>query len=112
MSVSLKLAKVLIENKTFGLAYNVSVSVMRGQTPEVTKEIELCTFKEHNAISDKDEFEDYTTCISNVPFPTPGRILQSEDKLVKVTKIASLVVNNSLVLRLKLLQHYHCLFYL
>ena len=103
MSVSLKLVEVLMKDRSFGLAYDVSVSVMRGQIPYVTKVIELCTFKEDTAVSDEDEFEDFTTCISNIPFPSPGGVLESVDKLVKVRHIASLVVKDSLVLRLKLL---------
>ena len=65
--------------------------------------IELCTVKEDTAVSGEDEFEDFTTCISNIPFPSPGGVLESVDKLVKVRHIASLVVKDSLVLRLKLL---------
>ena len=81
---------------------------MQGQTPYVTKVIKLCTFKINSVFSDEYKFEDYTTCVSNIRFPSPGSVLESEDKLANVRCITSLLVKDSLVLQLKLLQHHHC----
>ena len=107
VSVSLELLEVLKKEESFGLAYNVSVAALQEGTPDTTKTMELCTFWEKSLFSDEDEFQDYTTCSSYKYYPSTGGVLQSVEKFIKVEDITSLLVDGSLVMGLKLLQHRH-----
>ena len=97
---------ILVEGeKDYWLAYSVSVSAMQQQVPYTTGVLEVCTIRRSDSDSSEDEFR--PTCSYEMPFPSTGEALQSEEMFVEIEDISLLLVDDSMRVDLKLLQHDH-----
>jgi len=106
VSLSLILVEVL-EDRNFWLAHDVSVSAMQQQTPYTTKTLELCTFRRILSDSDSSEDEFEPRCFYEMQFPSAYEALLSKEMFADIEDISTLLVDDSMRVDLKLLQHDH-----
>ena len=107
MSVCLRLTEVVTQEENILLKYNLSVTAVGKHASSTPKTMELCFYKvgaNHSPI----HFALYSLpCTSSSPLPSPGEVLRSEELFLKIEEANSLLVNDSLTLELKLLEHQH-----
>ena len=48
-------------------------------------------------------------CLAYFPFPSPREVMRSEELFIEIEKTNSLLVKDSVILELKLLEHIHYL---
>ena len=101
VSVSLKLMEVVQKEENMELQYNVSVTAIGQHTSATPKVLEVCT----DRVGDKGIMMSIKPCSARFPFPSPGEILQSEEKFLEIED--SLLANDAMTLELKLLEHQH-----
>ena len=102
VSVSLILTEVVQKEEDMCLQYNVSVAAI-GQHTSAT--LELCTIRYgDNSIFGTSQD---TRCCANFPFPSPGKVLRSEELFLEIEEANSLLQNDVMTLELKLLEHQH-----
>ena len=96
VSVSLILTEVVKKEEHTWLEHNVSVAAIGQERSAMHKTLELCTSSYM--------YGGYL-CSANFPFPSPGEVLQSDELFLKIEEANSLLVNNAMILELKLLEH-------
>ena len=103
VSVSLILTEVVEKEEHIYLEYNVSVAA-RGQHISTTHKIlELCTPRAED--NSGYVVPPQPPCSARFPFPSPGEVLRSEELFLEVEHANCLIVNDSVILGLKLLKH-------
>ena len=94
ISVSLILKEVVKKEEDMDLEYNVSVAAIGEHRAATSKTLELCT-------------GDYYFCSAFFPLPSPGEVLRSEEQFLEIEEANSLLQNDAVTLKLKLLEHHH-----
>ena len=107
ISLSLVLLNILEESETFWLGHNISFAVLQGRKPAVgmTQTLELCTFRDSS--SESDCFSEHTLCSFAISRPKEGEVLCKKDFPIIVNEFSSLLVDDSMIIELKLRKHRH-----
>ena len=93
VSVSLILTEAVKKEDYMELQYNVSVAAIGQHRSAMHKTLELYSSKKN------------CSCSACFPCPSPGEVLQSEELFLEMEEANSLLVNDSIILELKLLKH-------
>ena len=102
VSVSLILMEVVQKEEDMYLEYNVSVAAIGQHRSATPKTLELCTYR----MGDNDRFSFIASaCCAHFPFPSPGKVLRSEELFLEIEEANSLLANDAMTLELKLLEH-------
>ena len=108
VSVSLVLVEV-VEKKggpyisTVHLKYNVSITANGQDRSATPKALELCTkIRKGNMHTVQAPL-----CSARFPLPSPGEVLRSEERFLEIEEANTLLQNDALTLKLKLLEHQH-----
>ena len=86
------------------LQYNVSVTAI-GQhmnSPVIHTVLALCTSRQGDISKLM-----LSPCSARFPFPSPGGMLRSDELFLKIEDANSLLLNDSMILELRLLEHQH-----
>ena len=88
------------------LEYDMSVAAIGQNRSATSKALELCTYR-------KEENQEYPRlmeeCLAYFPFPSPREVMRSEELFLEIEEANSLLVKDSVMLELKLLEHIHYL---
>ena len=106
LSLSLILMDFLRNEEHMCLQYNVSVTAI-GQSRSPTI-IELCIAAEKDSGNHPLQRLLQSLCSACFRFPSPGEVLRSEQLFLEIEEANCLLVNDSMILELKLMKHQHC----